>query len=515
MRLPFPEFIPFRTIFLFAALLAGVQLAERTDPTFALCSFLFVVLSGVAFNTGGGLTRPSGAYVFFFAMLGVIIGLVWKAVLGEPAESNLLSPYLTMYIYVVGMGMMLLSAYLSRKFMLRRPILGNILPANKVQTATVGCIVTAFAIVALELVAPGGNGSVLSALNQLNHFFPLAIMLGVIHTMKRTGGKQSVNMPVLLASTFLFITGVIGFSKEGMLGPFVAWGLAAGSQRYRMSRAQVVIGILALVFVFRYLVPYSQYGRNFKQGDLGLDTHTAVEMLSHLGEVRQLYLVSSEGDAEDRLYGYYNTSQGFFDRLQMITIDDALINHTVNFGFYGLLPVVHAVENVVPHFIWKDKPSFLIGNTYAHEIDLLAPDDESTGVSFSSMSTAYHMTGWPGVIFLAPLAWFVLFWVFDSLCGDVRQAPWGLMVMLMFSHSAPEGDITAIIYVFTTGAFGVAFASLMTAYVMPIIGSFFIGPEAVFLKRARPIRSIPRRIPSRLASLTPLAPLTPTRSPEN
>lgn len=509
MRLPFPEYFPFRTIFLSAALLAGVQMAERTDPTFALCTFLFVVLSGLAFNAGGGLTRPSGTYVFFFATLGVIIGLIWKAVLGEPAQSNLLSPYLTMYIYVVGMAMMLFAAYLSRKFKLRRTILSNILPDHKIQTATIGCTVTAFVIVALEFTVPGGNGSVLAALNQLNHFFPLAIILGVIHTMKRTGGRQSVNMPVLLAGTFLFVSGVIGFSKEGMLGPFVAWGLAAGSQRYRMSRGQIVIGIVGVVFIFRYLVPFSQYGRNFKQGSFGVDAHTAVVLLSNLGEVRKEYLASAQDYDEDRLYGYYNTSQGFFDRLQMITIDDALNNHTENFGTYGLEPLVNGFENVVPHFIWKDKPSILIGNAYAHEIGLLGTEDESTGVSFTSMSTAYHMIGWPGVIFLAPIMWFILFWVFDSLCGDVRKAPWGLVVMLIFSHSAPEGDVTSIIYLFSLGAFSVVFASVATAYLMPIIGTFFIGPESVFLRRTRPVRSIPRRISPTIS------PMLPTRFPES
>ena len=494
MRLPFPERIPFKTLFFFAAGLCVVQLLEHTNPTFALCCFFFVLFSGIAFNVAGGLTRPSGAYVFFFAMLGVIVGVVWKAVVGEPAESNLLSPFLTISLYLGGMSMMLLAAYLSRKVTLKRPLLGNILPDHNMQAATVGCTIMGFLIVVIQRLVPGGNGSIASALNQVNHFFPLAILLGVIHTIRRTGGRRSVNGPVLIAGSFLFLSGVIGFTKEGMLGPFVAWGLAAASQGYRLTRNQIVIGILAVLFVFRYLVPYSQIGRDYPRGSFTQSVNTSISLLSNLGEVRQQYLRSSADYNENRLYGYYNNPQGFFDRLQMITIDDALNNYTENFGHFGLLPVINAFENVVPHFIWKDKPTFLIGNVYAHEIGVLAPGDESTGVSFSSVSTAYHMIGWKGIFILAPVMWFILFWVYDSLLGDARKSPWPLLMLLAFSHSAPEGDFTAIIYQFTIGAFGIAFAVVAAAFLMPILGSLFIGRGGAPLKTRPVIRSVPRRL---------------------
>ena len=503
MRIPFPESIPFKTLFFFAASLCAVQMFEGTNSTFSLGCFFFILIAGLAFNIAGGLTRPSGAYIFFFAVLAFVLGLLWKAFLGEAADSNLLVPLLTIYVYLAGISMMLVAAYLSRKVMLRRPLLRDILPDYKMQTATIGCTVVGFIIVFLTLFLPGGNGSVVSALNQLNHFFPLAIVLGVIHTIRRSGGRRSVNFPVLLSAGLLFYSGVIGFSKEGMLAPFACYLLAAGSQGYRVSRRQVGFAILAVIFVFRYLVPYSQYGRNFKQDTEFDNIKVAYMLLTNLGEVRQQYLSIVADSYDQQLYSYFNSPQGFFDRLQMVSMDDALNQNTQQFGTFGMLPVLQGFENIVPHFIWKDKPSFQYGNTFAHQIGVLSPEDDSTGISFSSVSTTFHMAGWTGMFFLAPPLWFVLFWVYDSLCGDVRKAPWGLITLVTFSHTAPEGDLTSVIYMFSTGAFGIVLASVLSAYLMPIIGTFFIGPEGVFLKQRAPIGSIPRRLIPSAAKATP------------
>jgi hypothetical protein len=178
----------------------------------------------------------------------------------------------------------------------------------------------------------------------------------------------------------------------------------------------------------------------------------------------------------------------------MISIDDALDNHTKQFGTFGFYPVIQSLENVVPHFIWPDKPPLLTGNTYAHEVGLLSEGDDSTGVSFSSTAVAFHLMGWYGVFLLAPFLWFLLFTVFDSLCGDVRKSPWGLLVMVLFAHAAPEGDLNSVIYMIFYGAFGIIFAAVMGAYVMPVIGTFFIGPEGIALRRGAQIRSIGGRL---------------------
>jgi hypothetical protein len=497
VRLPFPERIPPKTLFYFAGGLSALQLLQGTDAIFSLCCFGYILAAGFAFNIAGGLNQTSGAYVFFNALLSVIVGLCWKAILWEPAQANLLAPQLTIEVYFAGMVMMLLAAFLCRKLRLSRPLLENILPDNKYENATYGCLITGTIIAianAFASTTSANSGSVLAALNQLNHFFELAIILGVIHIIRRSGATRSVNMPVLIACGYIFLGGLFGFSKQGMLAPFAAWALAAASQRYRLSRGQILSFVIGIWFVFYYLVPYSQIGRNYKQEKLSQNISVSLSLLTHLGDVRDQYLNTSTDAYDNKMYAFYDSPQGFFDRLQMFALDDALIDYTQKFGTFGLLPVVQSFENVVPHFIWKDKPMFLYGNTFAHEIGLLSEGDESTGVSFSSSAASFHMYGWKGIFLLAPAMWFLLFWVFDSLCGNIRRTPWGLLVLVVYSHAAPEGDITSIIYMFSTGAFGIAVASYLTAYLMPIIGGVFL-PSARVLSRTGPLPSVPRRIP--------------------
>src|SRR5260370_33316112 len=234
--------------------------------------------------------------------------------------------------------------------------MGKMVSDSNMQTATVGCLVAGIFMMFAGYVIPGGNGSVLSALNQLNRFFPLAIILGVINSIRRRGGTRSVNLPVLLAAGLAFFGGVLGYSKEGMLAPFAAYLLAAASQRYKMSRNQIVVCILAIVFIFQYLVPYAQYGRNFRDESGEVNLQTSLDLLSNLGYVREQYLETSAGAYEERVLGYFNTPQGFFDRLQMISIDDSLIQRTDRFGPFGPMPIIQAFDNILPHFIWKAKP---------------------------------------------------------------------------------------------------------------------------------------------------------------
>jgi hypothetical protein len=502
MRLPFPERIPFVPVFFFAMLLCIIQLLQGTNPTFSLGCFAYILVATIAFNVAGGFTRPSGAFIFFNSVLGVIIGLCIKVYLGEAADSNLLSPLLTIGVYLFGMCMMLVAAYLSKKVRAKRALMGKMVTDSNLQTATVGCLVFGIFMMFAGYIIPGGNGSVLSALNQLNRFFPLAIILGVINTIRRSGGTRSINLPVVLAAGLMFTGGVLGFSKEGMLGPFAAYLLAAASQRYRISRSQIVVGILAIIFIFQYLVPYAQYGRSFREESGAPDIQTSLNLLSNLGYVREQYLENSTAAYEERVLGYYNTSQGFFDRFQMISMDDALNHQTEQSGVFGLMPMVQAFQNVVPHFIWKDKPQIQIGNLFAHQVGILAEADESTGVSFSSTATAFHMAGWKGIFLLASPTWFFLFLIFDSLCGDVRKIPWGLLVMVLFAHAAPEGDMTAIVYMCFYTTYAIVFAGIMGAYVMPIVGSFFIGPQGIMIRRGAPVRSLPNRLRPPVTSAT-------------
>ncbi len=215
LRLPFPERVPLGPVFGFAGILCGVQLYQGTSPEFALCSFLFIVVSALAFNVAGGFSRPSGGYIFFYSLLAVIIGIFWKAVMGEAGDSNLLVPKLTMLVYLCTITMMLVAVFLSRKLSLRRPLLADFVTDEKMQSAVAGCTFTGLLLTVVLVAIPDkGSGTILSALQQLNQFPVVAVLLGTIHTIRRSGGRRCVSIAVLISGGTTFVLGIFYFSKQ-------------------------------------------------------------------------------------------------------------------------------------------------------------------------------------------------------------------------------------------------------------------------------------------------------------
>jgi hypothetical protein len=495
VRLPFPERVSYTYVCIFALSLGTIQVYQGTAPLFSLGCFFFIILSGIAFNVAGGITRPSGAYIFFFSVLGVIIGLFWKAVLGEPADSNLAVPMLTIEIYVCSMCSMVVAAFASRRLASRQALLANFVTDDNMQTVTVGCLVAGIILIFIFALVPAGHGSVLSGLAQLNRFIVMAIFLGVIHAIRRSGGTRSISLPSFLAASILFILGVFGFSKEGMITPFVCWLLAAASQNYRVSLRQIAGGIVVTMFLFQYLVPYSQYGRNFREDSFSSNLSISLSLLENLGTVRKDYQESeanSRDDDDDLIKGYFTNPQGFFDRLQMIGPDDSLNELTEQGVVPGIAPLYIYFENLVPHFLWGNKPSWGAGNLYARQMGRLDEDDETTGISFSPASEAFHLMRWVGILVVAPILWIMLFTLFDSLCGDVRKSPWGLLVILVFAHIAPEGGLGILIYCLGYLTAGILFAAYTATFLMPILGEIIIGPNRRTVRFRDPLRIKPR-----------------------
>jgi hypothetical protein len=498
VHLPFPERIPLFYVLTFAVLLGMGQLLEGTSPEFSLYCVLYVILTGIAFNLAGGMTRTTGAYVLFYSLLTVIIGITWKVVLGEPGDSNLVVPLLSMRIYLGGQVSLLTAIYISRKITLKQPLLRNMLRENEMRNAAFGCLLVGTVILLLlSFATANDDNAILSALNQLNRFLPLAIILGVMYTIRKSGGTSMHSTPALISAVIFFSSGVINFSKEGMFTPIVCWAIVAASQRYKLSLMQVAVAIMGAFFIGHFLVPYSQYGRIFKSHSFMENVDTSVSLLADLGTVRQNYDQMKGADVtKDQVVAYYNTPQDFIDRLNMLAMDDALFNETEQKGIFGFSPIPNGFLNFIPHFIWPDKPTLFYGNLYARQIGyVIGEEDIYTGVSFSPMGEAYHIEGWWGVFLIAPILWIMLFTLFDSLCGDTRRYPWGLIIILTYAHFAPESMLSGIIYLMGFGTAAILFAALTSAYLMPILGTLLVGQERTATRGLLNVRSHPRRTP--------------------
>jgi len=136
---------------------------------------------------------------------------------------------------------------------------------------------------------------------------------------------------------------------------------------------------------------------------------------------------------------------------------------------------------------------------------MIGEDNEGTGISFSPIADGYHQVGWYGFLLLAGVI-FVLFMVMDSLSGDVRLAPWGLLFSVVCAHNANEGMITGQINTATDMALGVIVVALLSKYVLPRLAGILTNTERTRVVKTQVFAPLTRQ-----QSQNP--PSQPTQSP--
>lgn len=483
LRFPF-RIKPFYFV-IFALLLAMFQLMEGSDLYCVLCIFLFTVIAGDAFNRCEGFKYPSGSYVFFAALLILIVGATWKAILWQPVERNMLAPQLTFSVYLVGMCGIWLAAVINSRIRMKKPFLKGEIPPQHRRRSALGCLAVGLAITFMgPLLNAVGAGGVATALSQLNAMLPLSIMIAVYYTVVESNGYKSFSGVAFVASSAIFMIGVAVFSKQAMFTPFAAWIISALAAGYRTTVKQLVILLLAGLVAVSIIVPYSQYGRSHRD-EFGSPFEAVVLMITHPSIILDKANAPEQKEIELE-YHFYDKSEGFFDRLTMLALDDALIKVTNEGHTKGWDVVTNNIINILPHFILPNKPTLHYGNEYAHELGLLARDDDTTGVSFSPFSEGFHIAGWTSLVLLTPGLLLLLFWVCDSSVGTLNDGPWGLFFILSFAHAASEGGIASAIYMSSYGLLAIMFAIFVALKVAPLIGTILVGPEkAVFSLPAR------------------------------
>ncbi len=486
MVIPFTDRVSLKAVLIFASFVFLLQQLEHTDSTFSLLTATFVVLSALAYNAAGGISYPSGAYIFFNALLTAIVGLTWKLFLGEPGESYLHAPNKTLLAYCAGMVVMGSAAALSHRLRSRRALLPT-LDIDTMRYAALGCFLVGAIVQFVTTRFIGQVGTISSALHQLNYLPRLAIIFATVYQMSKSGGKSSTNWIVWLSGGLMLFYGLLDFSKEGIFTPLVTWLLTAILYRYKFTWKQIAALIVFFALAQFVLVPFSQYGRRSRNTSTSQaqSAQAAIEYLRDPFGTREAYLEDLEASEYQSGPHLYSTPQGFVDRLNMITFDDALIARTDEGYQYGLLPIWAAYGNIVPHFLWKDKPFLTFGNEFAHEIGLLQEDDNSTGISFSPIGDLYHEATWLGILALFPPIIFLYFFITDSLTGSVRDSPFALLPIAVAAHVAPEGMIGAAIYLQTYGAVLMIVIAYLAKHVLARVTRLAMGGDRVRVLRTR------------------------------
>lgn len=482
MRLALPDRVPILFVIVYGMLMLTVQQAEHTMILFSVLYFAFVVLSAVAFNYAGGFDRLIGAYIFWFALLICIVGVTWQAVLGEPGESDLQDPLLLMTTYIGSMISLIVVTAILKKVDVRRFAVGSERRTGQLNynSAGLGCVLFSLIIttlIALFGIAPGG---IISALRQLDVFLILGIILSTIGAIQDSDGRKATNGINRFAILWSVYQGMLNFSKQGMMTAPVCWLIAATYMRLKLRSVHIVAIIIFGILNFTVFTTLSQSRDLAIPGGSYLQsTELVIRLLSHYGALHA-HVQSVLGNGVSS-HDYFRTPQNaLIDRLNMLGPDDALVSYSSRVAPLGLEPVKNYYINLIPHFLYRDKPATLNGNYYAHEVGgYLAEDDFTTGISFSPVGEAFRLEGWWGIFGLLPFVWLVLFLTTEAVCGDIRKSPWGLLVVVYFGHAAPESLIAGLIYYTGFGNYGLLFAILFCSKFAPVIGAIFYGQQKI------------------------------------
>jgi hypothetical protein len=495
MRLFLPTRVPLSKAFVFASVFFCVQMIEHTSVFFSLLYFVFLILSVVAFNAAEGFTRISGAYIFWYSTLIVIVGVTWKAVVGEAADSNLFTPLLDMSLYTASMVMLLLVTLLNKKMDFRSMGVGGGFSTAELNYtgAALGCLIVWYGIDYADMLFGQAPGGIVSALVQVNEFGPLGLILGTIGAIKDSGGRRSTNWITIIAFCYMGYWGLTSFSKQSMLTPMVCWAVGAFYSRLKVRFIHVVAAIVMVVVSFGFISPLSA-SRDLAEGLDSTQRITLVGYLvTHMSVLEDHVKGQEDMITDNGLRHWYDKPQGsLLERMSMIPPDDSLLAYSAQGHYEGLAPVVEYFMNLAPHFIRPDKRTTFSGNYYAHEMGYgLSADDTTTGISFSPVAEAYHCEGWGGIFWLLPVIWILLFSSVDFVVGDMTKYPWGLMVVVWFAHMAPEQLLGGMIYFIGYGNFGMLMAIIVVTRIAPILGVLFMGktisPPSRRMSRVRPI----------------------------
>jgi len=496
VRLQLPYRIPLERAIAVLVALACVQLYEGTTFFFTLLFFAFALMAVLAFNVAEGFATFPGVYVFFFSTLTVILGVFWKAVLREPANSNLLDPMLTMSVYTVSMALLLLVVIIIRRIDFRSDNVAAVFRANELNytIAALGSLAFGLAVIVLSAVLPPAANGILAVLHQLNvPFVVLAILLGTIGIIQESGGRRSMGFINGLAMAVVFVQGLTTFSKQGLLTPGACWLAAAAYTRLKLRPMQYV-GLVGFAILTLYFAdPWSGARNDVPATGAGFSQRLQLVAfeLRNFQSLRERAHESGELYKESGAISYFDTSQGLLDRLTMFTPDDQLIAYSARVRFEGYKPILEDFENWIPHVLAPNKPIPIGGNYYAHEVGGLAPDDFTTGVSYSPVSEAYHLDGWTSVLLLLPAIWFLLFLSVDfTTSGDLRRGPWALILIVYFAHAAPESLLGGLIFYIFNGNVAMLFAMFFCTRIAPTVGVFFYGRQRI--EALQPRRPLPR-----------------------
>jgi hypothetical protein len=443
----------------FALLLMISQLATGTSLEFAELTFFALVFAILAVNLAGGLRTLAGCCFAIVALKMFVVAEIAKALCGEPGQSRLQEPLVTMGVQALSMVALCLAAVVCTSFRPKRVLLAPILDPEMLRVMSILSLVigtgSSFVAQFTGVTEDGGVwiGGGSGVLRRISACAPLAITAGTAYTIITSNGKRLFSLYNALPFCIEFGTGVLFTSKQALFDPFFYVAITGISFGFRWRRFHLICGVLVVLLVLFVLFPFGQVARNYTRGPNIRETYRLTVDFFTKNVTRPTFLFDQyaeykagldEGDSER----YFEISNGLLERMSLIKTADTLISATLKQGTSRWTTLGPNLADLVPRMLLPRR--FVnVSNELAYKAGVIDEDNLSTCVSFGFAADAFNCFGWWGVGILSFVIGLVLIVLTRWLTSGLENNVWALVFLGAYQvgiAEAPAGGALGIIY---------------------------------------------------------------------
>ena len=443
----------------FALLLMVLQLLTGTSLEFAELTFFAMMFAILAVNLAGGLKTLAGCCFAIIALKVFVVAEVAKVLYGEPGQSKLEEPIVTMGVEALSMAALCLASVACFLFRPKRVLLPPAIDPELLRVVAVLSLVIgtgSFFVAQFTGVTDDGAvwiGGGSGVLRRISACAPLAIISGTAYTLIISDRRRLFSIYNAIPFCIQFGLGVLFTSKQALFDPFFYTAMTGVAFGFRWRSLHLVSGILVILLVLFVLFPFGQVARNYTRGPTIRDTfHLTIAFLGenlrrpgYLFEQYEEYKQGLEDNDTDR---YFNAPNGLLERMSLIKTADTLISASEKKGHSGWTTLGPGLADLIPR-IFLPRRYINVPNDLAFKAGMIDEENFATCVSFGFAADAFDSFGWAGVATLSFIIGVVLIVVTRLLTGGFDGNIWAIVFLGAYQvgiAEAPVGGVLGIAY---------------------------------------------------------------------
>ena len=465
---------PFILVIAIAFLAIGEVLAGTSLYFVAMMAGTMLCI-GTTYNILGGLGTIGGIAFSVFALLTFVISQFAKVILFESAIQNLEAPQLTITVYLLFYFSVMVGSFVFGR--IRLPLPKALEPSTDKQmnlmyiiSLVVGTLAT-FILFGGEVLTGGGDeGSSHSFAVGFQGLLLFSVVLAVQSRIQKTNGQHSVGIKVLISWFVIMLFGFLDTQRTSFVTPVFSYAVACHLNRFEFRRKHFIAAVTGIVAFFTIISPYLMYMRPLGRG--GEPFWEKSKEMFHLATTPTDWstIAAATTGAEQGGGGrtnYYSRPGTFvLSRLSSIRGDSVMISTCSGGYHYGFQAVKIDVLIMIPHFLYKDKPTSNSGGIIGHVTGLTSDEMENTSMGVTAIADSYGGFGLLGVALVGLFLFPALFIVYESIF-DIRQ-PWGI-VALGILCSRIAGPVGAMITLAIREPIDLLFVSYLIGILVKVI----------------------------------------------